>query len=167
MKVTPGRRLIGIFLLLGCLFGLLVWFGSLAPAPAVGAYPDDTNLGTNYDAWVGEKASLTGEVVETDPLTIVAEYSAGERIRLRVTGTDLQPAPGDRLTVFGVVKPDRTLHVQTAYIVPSSGYTYMYTVSFIAGLWVLGRLVRTWRIDRQTWSLEPRSTPLDRRTDPV
>ncbi|ELZ97036.1 hypothetical protein C440_04643 [Haloferax mucosum ATCC BAA-1512] len=157
MQLTPSRRLVCLVVLLGCLVFLMGWFGSLAPAPEMGAYPDEAALGSNYGAWVGEKTSLTGEVVETDPLTVATGDGSGGHLRLRVTETDRRPSPGDRLAVFGVVESDRTIRAETAYVVPSSRYGYMYGVSFVAGLWVLGRLVRTWRFDRGMWSLKPRS----------
>ncbi|WP_411964474.1 hypothetical protein [Haloferax sp. YSMS24] len=160
MLSAPRLRLVGIVILLGCLFGLMVWFGSLTPAPEVGAYPGEEQLGTNYDAWTGDKASLTGTIVDTDPLTISAEYGTVEHVQLQVSGADVQAQEGDRLAVYGVVEPDHTIRTLNAYTVPSANYPYMYTVSFLAGLWVLGRLVRTWRIDWETWSLEPRTDPL-------
>ncbi|KAB1198972.1 hypothetical protein GJR99_11980 [Haloferax sp. MBLA0078] len=126
----------------------------------MGAYPSSTEMGTEYDAWVGEQASLAGTVVETDPVTITDEYRAGEHVTLQVVGADVDAQQGDRLAVFGVVEEDHTIRALNAYTVPPSNYLYMYAVSFVAGVWVLGRLVRTWRLDWASWSLEPRSTPL-------
>ncbi|MCO8265165.1 hypothetical protein NKF06_00825 [Haloferax sp. AB510] len=159
MTQHPRRRVLGILVLLGCLFGLMVWFGSLAPAPGVGAYPGSEELGTDYDAWVGDQVSLTGTVIDTDPLTISAEYGAGEQVRLRVTDAAVDAQQGDSLSVYGVVEPDRTIRSLNAYTVPPGNYLYMYAVSFLAGLWVLGRIIRSWRLD-ETWSLVPRETPL-------
>ncbi|KAB1187485.1 MULTISPECIES: hypothetical protein [Haloferax] len=163
MPTTSVRRLVGILVLLGCLFGLLVWYGSLAPNPSVGAYPDSEDLGPEYDAWVGEQTSLTGTVVETDPLTIVSEYGTGELLRLQVTDADVDAQQGETLALYGVVEPDNTIRALNAYTVPSTNYVYMYGVSFLAGLWVLGRLARDWRLDWKTWSLEPRESPLSLR----
>lgn len=160
MQQLPVRRLAGIVVLLGCLLGLTIWFGSLASAPEVGAYPDEDQLGTDYDSWVGKEASLTGTVVDTDPLTIVAEYGTDSQIRLRISDTAVDARQGDRLAVFGVVEPNHTVRALNAYTIPPANYLYMYVVSFLAGLWVLGRLVRTWRLDWETWSLVPRITPL-------
>ncbi|WP_416840388.1 hypothetical protein [Haloferax sp. DFSO52] len=160
MQDTPVRRLVAILVLLGCLLGLMIWFGSLAPDPAVGAYPSTTELGIEYDVWVGEQASLTGTVIETDPLTIVAEYGSGEQVRLKVTGAAIDAQQGDTLAVYGVVEPNHTIRALNAYTIPASNYLYMYVVSFLAGVWVLGRLIRTWRIDWGSWSLEPRAKPL-------
>ncbi|KTG19441.1 hypothetical protein AUR66_18100 [Haloferax profundi] len=126
----------------------------------MGAYPSESELGTEYDVWIGEETSLTGTVVETEPLTIVAEYGTGEKLRLQIVGADLDAQRGDSLVVFGVVEEDHTIRALNAYTTPASNYLYMYVVSFLAGVWVLGRLIRTWRLDCENWSLEPRTTPL-------
>ncbi|SEM02149.1 hypothetical protein [Haloferax larsenii] len=160
MRDTPMRRLAGLLVLLGCLFAFTVAFGALSPNPAVGSYPDGKHLDADYDAWVGEKTEVWGTVVQTDPLVIEDEFGAGESIRLELTGTTLDPQLGERVAVFGVVQPGHTLRVVNAFTIPATNFTYMYLVSFGAGLWVLTRLVRTWRVDRRTWSLEPRPTPL-------
>ncbi|KAB1193261.1 hypothetical protein GJR96_07295 [Haloferax sp. MBLA0076] len=156
MPTTQRRRALALLVLLGCLFGFVVWFGSLTPDPAVGAYPESVHLGSDYDAWVGERTSLTGVVTDTDPLTIVTGGGATE---LRVTDTDVDAHEAERLAVYGVVEPDHTVRALNAYTVPPGNYTYMYAVSFLAGLWVLGRLVRDWRVNVETWSLASRSTP--------
>ncbi|WP_411967241.1 hypothetical protein [Haloferax sp. YSSS75] len=160
MPDTPVRRLVGIVVLLGCLLGLMIWFGSLGPASEVGAYPDEDQLGTEYDSWIGKEVSFTGTVISTEPLTIATEYGDRSQIQLRVTGTSIDAQEGDRLAVFGVVEPNHTIQALNAYTIPASNYLYMYVVSFLAGLWVLGRLVRTWRLDWETWTLVPRATPL-------
>ncbi|EMA08277.1 hypothetical protein [Haloferax denitrificans] len=157
MLTTRGQRVAGVVVLLLCLGGLLVWFGSLAPNPAVGAYPGDDELGANYDAYLDEPVAVGGTVIEVEPLTIVVEYGAGEVIELRLVDEDSQltASHGDHVTLFGTVKPDRTILVEHAYAVPGGQYLYMYLVSFGGGLWVLARLIRTWRFDWDTWALIP------------
>ncbi|RDZ35275.1 MULTISPECIES: hypothetical protein [Haloferax] len=157
MPSTPGQRVAGIIVLVVCLGGLLIWFGSLAPNPAVGAYPGGHELGTNYDAYLDESVVVGGIVVETDPLTIAVEYGVDEVIELRVVdeNTQLEATQGDHVTLFGTAKPDQTVIIEHAYAVPGEQYLYMYLVSFGGGLWVLTRIVRTWRFDRNTWSLVP------------
>jgi hypothetical protein len=140
--------------------GLLVWFGSLGPAPALGAYPGEDDLGHDYDAYVGEDVSVSGRVVDTAPTTIVAEYGAGDQMRVTVTNLATDPSEGDALRVYGVARPGQTIRAIDSYAVPPSGHLYTYLISFIAGVWVLGRLVRYWRIDTTDWTLTPRDTPL-------
>ncbi|QOS12735.1 uncharacterized protein HfgLR_13035 [Haloferax gibbonsii] len=157
MLSTPGQRVAGIIVLVVCLGGLLIWFGSLAPNPAVGAYPGSDELGTNYDAYLDERVVVGGTVIETEPLTIAVEYGDGEIIELQLVdeSTQLEATQGDHVTLYGTVKPNQTVVVEHAYAVPGEQYLYMYLVSFCGGLWVLARLIRTWGFEWDTWALVP------------
>jgi len=157
MLSKPSQRAAGVVVLLLCLGGLLVWFGSLAANPAVGAYPGGDELGTNYDAHLDEQVVVGGGVIETEPLTIAVEYGVDESIELHLVdeNTQLEATHGDHVTLFGTAKPDQTVIVEHAYAVPGEQYLYMYLVSFSGGLWVLTRITRTWRFDWDTWSLIP------------
>jgi hypothetical protein len=44
--------------------------------------------------------------------------------------------------------------------VPARNYLYMYTISALAGVWVLLRLVRGWTVNRATLAIRRRPTPL-------
>ncbi|RDZ39004.1 MULTISPECIES: hypothetical protein [Haloferax] len=157
MLTTPGQRVTGVVVLVVCLGGLLIWFGSLGPDPAVGAYPGGNELGADYNAYLDEQVVVGGEVIEAEPLTIAVEYGDGETIELHLVDENSQLAAtqGDHVTLSGTVKPDQTVIVEHAYAVPGERYLYMYLVSFGGGLWVLTRIIRTWRFDRDTWSLVP------------
>ncbi|AKU09821.1 hypothetical protein [Haloferax gibbonsii] len=122
----------------------------------MGAYPEGEHLNKNYDTWVGEKATVWATVVETDPLVVEDTYGSGKSIRLSITDTSLQPTLGERVVVYGIVKPNHTLSVLNAFTIPATNFLYMYTVSFLSGLWVFARTVRGWRVDTRAWSLEPR-----------
>lgn len=155
-------RLLVVISLLAVLFGLCVLYGALEPDPSVGAYPDGSELGTDYDRYVGERVSVGGEIVDTDPVVIEVEYGVDEVIRLRVVELDnsVGVAEGDYLRVYGVVEPDRTVRALNVFVVPQTGRWYTWSVSFLAGLWVLGRLVRHWQFDREAWVLCRRDRPL-------
>lgn len=166
MLRSPRARLLVVLLvvllLLAALFGLVVWHGTLEPAPEAGAYPGSEELGEEYDRYLGEEVSVGGRVVETDPVVIKAEYGVDESIRLMVVGldADVEAEEGAFLRVFGVVEPDRTVQASNAFAVPSGGQWYAWGVSFLAGLWVLVRIVRRFRFDREAWGLVPRERPL-------
>lgn len=155
--LTTVRARLGLLLtLVALLFGLAVWYGSLAPAPAFGAYPNQEHLATDYDRYLGERVSVDGFVQTTDPVTITAEYGAGHTIRLTITGLSISVSEGENLRVYGVVEPDSTIRTINAFTVPRRGLWYTWTVSFVAGLWVFGRIVRHWKLDTVGWTLEPR-----------
>jgi len=162
MLRSPRARLLAVLVLLAALFGLVVWQGALEPAPEAGAYPRSEKLTEEYDRYLGEEVSVDGRIVETDPVVIEAEYGIDESIRLTVVGldADVEVEEGAVLRVFGVVEPDRTVSASNAFTVPTSGLWYSWTVSFLAGLWVLGRVVRHFRFDREAWGLVPRERPL-------
>lgn len=158
MFTTVWSRIIAVLTLVALLFGLAVWYGSLAPAPALGAYPNQEELGTNYEQYLGERVTVGGRVVDTDPVTIRATYGAGDHIQMTVTDLDSTPTEGDSMRVYGVATPDQTIRAINAVAVPQWGRWYTWSVSFLAGLWVLVRLGRSWRLETADWTLTPRET---------
>lgn len=160
MDAAVYRRVVAIICLVGLLSALGVWYGGLSPAPEAGDYPDENDLGGTYSRYLGDRAMLSGRVTETTPVVLVTEYGAGETLRLTVTNLSLSAANGDRLRVYGVVEPNHTIRAVDAYTQPPRAYWYASTVSFLAGLWVLGRVVRYWRLDTSDWTFEPRSKPV-------
>lgn len=161
--VTPAqRRAITVLGLLALLGGLTVWFGSLGPAPDHGAYPDEDDLATDYTQYHGKHVTVDGRVIATDPVTIVTDTDMGSPLRVTITDLTIAVSEGEELRVYGVVEPDYTIRAQNAVAVPQSGRWYAWSVSFLAGLWVLGRLIRHWRLDLHTWTLTPRYVPLPR-----
>jgi hypothetical protein len=153
------RRGLVVLVLLGTLFGLCVWFGTLAPAPERGNYPDRHAVGPAPASYVGSTVVLSGHVVETDPVTMAVPYGVGQHRRFTVTDYRGAVTPGVELRVFGTLTDADTIRADSAFTVSASGNRYMFAVSFLAGLWVLARLCLHWRLD-DTDGLTPRATPL-------
>ena len=160
MLDSRGGRLLGVVVLLGLLFGAMVWYGTVEPSPALGAYPshDEVERGV-VDA--GDAVVVSGRVVETDPLVVdktvhLVVDGAYEKRTLRVTvvGTDRSYEVGQTVQVFGTYAGDRTVRASNA--VTAGSRSYAYAVSFLAGLWVLGRLAAGWRVDLGTLALRRR-----------
>jgi hypothetical protein len=160
MLRSPRARTVLLVLVLGAQFGLLVWHGSLDPAPQVGDYPDEADLVVDYDRYAGDRVTVAGTVVGTSP-PVVELRSGGDSIRVTVRDLSVPAERGDRLRVYGVAESGRTVRAISAFTVPRWGLWYTYAVSFVAGLWVLGRLVRHWRIDREAVGLAPREVDDD------
>lgn len=158
-------RIAIVVALLGILLGLAVWYGSLPPAPEQGAYPDTHDLGADYDRYVGERVSVSGTVVSTSPVIIVNTYPPGNTLRLRITDLSIEVEKGNHVHVNGVARPNHTIRAKNAVVVPRSGHLYVWSVSFLAGLWVLGRIIRHWRLNTSEWTLQRRETPLARNMD--
>lgn len=149
-------RIITVLTLLCTLFGLTVWYGSLSPAPALGDYPENEHLKTDYERYIDTPVVVNGIVVGTSPVTIVQTYQLGTSIRFTVTDLSIDVENGDELLVYGVVRPDNRIRAINAVRKPIAGHVFMWVVSAGAAVWVLGRLVGHWRIDPGEWTLEPR-----------
>lgn len=153
-------RLGAVVVLLGLLGGLTVWAGTLGPTPEVGAYPSQDDLVQEYDRYLGQRAVVDGTVISTTPFMIDATADTGETMRLTIVDLDIAVERGEIVRVYGIVEADATIRALNAYTVSRHGLWYTWTVSFLAGLWVLTRIVRQWRIDSDRWALEPRPTSL-------
>jgi hypothetical protein len=157
--VTATRyRALAVLGLLVPLGGLAVWYGSLGPAPEHGAYPDADDLASEYAHYHGGHATVGGRVVATNP--VVIRTDTDPPLRITVTDLGITVTEGEDLRVYGVVHPDHTVRAHNAVAVPQSGHWYAWSVSFLAGLWVLVRLFRYWRLDLRTWTLQSRRVPL-------
>lgn len=151
-----GRRAVGLVALCCLSVTLLVWFGSLGPAPGVGAFPTGDALATDYGEHVGSEVVVTGPVIDRNPLTVATGLDRS--LRLQVVGYDGQPDPGTRLRLHGTALGGKRLQVSSGFAVPDRGLWYTWGISFLAGLWVIARLVRGWTIDRDVLSVVPRTT---------
>jgi len=138
--------------------GLAIWYGSLAPAPAHGAYATSDDVVTGYERYVGDRVEIGGQVVSMDPVTI-AVTNGDERRELRVTGATGTVRRGERIRVFGILESDGTVHATDAFTVRRGGLVYTRVVSLLAGLWVLWRLLAHWRLDTDRFALERRPMP--------
>jgi hypothetical protein len=123
--------------------------------------PSGSDIIDNPDQHRGQEVVVGGFVEETDPIVARFQTRTGTH-RITITGGEFDPKPGDKIRVHGtLVETDPlTVDIIHAFVVPQAGLWYTWGISFIAGLWVLSRLVRHWRIDRSTLGFEPRETPL-------
>jgi len=153
-----STRLLALLLLAGMLCGLLLWAGTVGPDPTRNQFPDEDEFAVDYTAYVGERVEFGGTVVATDPVTVEVTADSGRSIELTLRSVDNTDriSAGDEITVYGTLEPDNTVTViETTVRQPWESY-YMYLVSFLAGLWTLGRFLRHWTIDPQTLSVTPR-----------
>lgn len=169
MLDSRASRLVAVAALLAALFALAVRFGAATahPAPELGFYPGEDQLARDYGAYVGQRVQVSGTVVRVDPVVVAAEYETwvGGRyrtgvLRLTVANYGGSVAPGDTLQIFGTAGPDRTIRARSTVAVPGANFRYMYGVSFLAGLWVLARLVRGWTVSWTDLAVRPRTAPL-------
>ncbi len=159
MQISSEWRAPLLLVLLGTLFGLCVWFGTVGPAPALGAYPHEGDVGPNPAPYVGGPVELSGQVVDTNPVRMRIEYGLQQSRTLTVTNVEISTEPGDTFRVYGTLTDPDTVRATNAFAVPPGGLRYTYVVSFVAGLWVFARIVSQWRLHRHQG--------LVRRTDPL
>lgn len=156
MVTERSSRLLALALLGSVLVVLLMAAGTLTPASELHHYPDTDDLSQDYAAHQGERVDVSGTVVQTDPVVIEADDDADRRPTFTVTNVKEPVTVGQELRVFGTAQSDRTIAAhETVAVSPWETY-YMWTVSFVAGVWVLTRFLRGWRLDRSTLSFAPR-----------
>jgi len=155
--MTPrGRRLLAVGLLVGLLVGLSVWHGTLAPSAADGRFPGPEAIATDGDSLVGERVTVWGTVVATDPVIIETEPH-GEPVRFTLTGKPVADAtPGTAVGAHGTLRSADRIAVERTLPQAAWELWYLYVISFVAGLWVLGRFLRGWRVDLTTLSVSSR-----------
>lgn len=156
-----GRLLAGVALLVA-LLALMGWTGATAAEPLARDYPDEVEVTPNPDAYVGDRVALGGIVVETDPVVIATRASGYGRFTVVNADESLQQSAGpleegDRVTAFGALADESTLDAERTITSEPQETLYMVGVSFVAGCWVLVRLVRGWRFDRARVAFVPRS----------
>ena len=147
-------------LLVLVLAGLLVWGGTLSPADAQRDFPSEDDVGPNRDAYVGERVTLSGTVVETNPVIITVEYGTGESFRATLADADQSVSEGDQVSAFGTLESPSKLVAERVIVREPWELWYMYGVSFLGGLWVLVRTLRRWRFDAERLAFVPRERPL-------
>lgn len=151
-----STRLLALATLGSVLLALLVAAGTLAPAPELHAYPAAEDLDGAYPAHQGERVTVAGTVVHTDPIVIEADYGADRPLVLSILHVEEPVEVGQELRVFGTARPDRTIAAHETVVVSPWETYYAWAASFVAGVWVLARFLRGWRLDRSTLSFAPR-----------
>lgn len=153
---TQHLRLLAVGAVLVCLVGLFVWTGTVSPNPALNDFPGNDQVGPNPDAYVGQHVSLSGTVVATDPVIVEVQYGIDERREITFENLDEHVVEGQHVNAFGTLTDESTLKVENALVRSPWEKWYMYAVSFLGGLWVLGRLLVHWRFDRNRLAFVPR-----------
>lgn len=147
-----------IAVLLVVLAGLFVWAGTIEPDPADNNFPGNDEVFADPDEYVGQQVSVGGTVVNTNPLTVETTVE-GERVTFIVENANLDVSTGDQLSAFGTLQSDHTVTATNVVHREPWEAHYMYAVSFLAGLWVLARLLNRWTVDTDHWTVIPRTEP--------
>ncbi|WP_164722040.1 hypothetical protein [Haloterrigena salifodinae] len=163
-------RILAAIVLVGLLIGCLIWAGATVGDLTETQYPDETDVTPEPAAYVGDEVALGGYVVDTDPVVIATRASGYGRFTLVDANAQLRTdnAPlerGDRVTAFGTLEDDSTLVVERTLTREPTETRYMILASALGGLWVVGRFVRHWCIDRTALAFAPRKRSRSGRSD--
>jgi cytochrome c-type biogenesis protein CcmE len=150
------RVLIFVMLLVG-LAGLLILAGTISPNPPLNDYPGSDAVVADSSGHVGQSVTLDGTILTTSPPTIEVESDTGESMHVTLRNFDRDATRGDEIVAFGTLEADTVLDVDRAIVRHPWEFTYMYLVSFLGGLWVLGRIIQHWRYNRNQLAFTPRS----------
>lgn len=112
-------------------------------------------MAASQESNVGEEAVVYGQVTETDPVVIRTELDDGRVVTYRTADVDRQVAVGEYLEVYGVVGAQQSILARGTVVRGEREHWYTYGVSFVAGLVVLGRMVRDWTVDLERLTLVP------------
>lgn len=161
INTAHGRLLFIILLLIGhaMLFPL---FAQQPVTPDVGVYADSDEFIKNPNQYISEPVVTEGFVQQTSPIIIRAETSHGA-YNITLTDTNLSPSTGDKLRTFGTLTAPKTVKSIYSFVVPQRGLWYTWGISFLAGIWVLARLIQHWTVNLSRLSFSRRDTPLTTR----
>ncbi|MFC7213849.1 hypothetical protein ACFQO4_07120 [Saliphagus sp. GCM10025334] len=162
-----GRVLAGL-VLLALLVGCLLVAGSMSDELLESEHPNQMDVRQDRAAYVGEQVVIGGFVVETDPVVVATLASGHGRFTLvdvddRMIDGDEPLEVNDRVNAFGRLEDESTLVVERAVTRESADAGYLYGVSMVGGLWIVGRLVQQWRFDPTTVAFVPRRSASDSR----
>ncbi|WP_306059784.1 hypothetical protein [Natronococcus wangiae] len=154
-------RTVAAGVLLAALLGLMVWTGASPVTPLESDVPNEVDVTSDREAYVGERVALGGFVVDTDPVVLATWASGDGQFTLvdadaHVQNSDEPLETGDHVTAYGTLEDESTLVVERATIQQPSETRYMVLVSLLGGLWVAGRFVRGWRFDFERFAFVPR-----------
>lgn len=149
-------RLLVLGILAVAVIGLLGWAGTLTPNPDMNNFPGNDEIGPNPEVYLGDRVSIGGTVVATDPVVIEIEYGGDATRDITLVTVERSVDPGEDVSAFGTLTDPGTLAVERILVRSPWERYVMYGISAIAGLWVLGRLYLHWHLDPATLTVDPR-----------
>lgn len=156
---TANGRILVVALLLASHSVLFSMYAQQPVNPEAGVYPGGSTVVENPDRYLGKHVVMEGIVQEPSP-TVIAVHTSDGTTMITVTGTGFTPETGDKLRVFGTLSDPGTVESESGFAVPERGFWYTWSISFLAGLWVLVRLLRHWKLDVSHMRFSRRDRPL-------
>lgn len=159
MITTARGRLVVVVLLLAAHGALFPLYATQPVNPDAGRFPDSDEFLSEPNRYLGDRVTAGGVVISTDPL-VLRVGGSDEPTCVEITDSKLSPEVGDKVRAFGILTDSKTISATDAFAVPRRGLWYAWSVSVLAGLWTLWRLVAHWTVDPSTLAFQPRERPL-------
>jgi len=121
--------------------------------------PRESEVSTNYDAYVGRNVTISGEVVSTGAQSFELKGESGTYTILSSAAVQL----GDHVTIVGTLEPGHQLQAVAMFVSPGVLAALVYIRSFIALIFVAVLFFASWRFDRRGWVMRPRKPGLRKR----
>ncbi len=159
--ITSRRARIIVVVLLLCGHAILLPHYPQQPRnPDAWVLPRSGEFIESPDQYIGDRVVTGGIIQRVSPVVIEITTRTGSH-ELTITGGNwAAPAVGDKVRVYGILTGPRTIRAINGFVVPQEGLWYTWSVSFIAGIWVLFRLIRDWQLSWTTLSFRPRDAEL-------
>jgi hypothetical protein len=138
---------------------LFSWYAQQPVNPDAGVYPAKSAVVEHPEQYLGEQVAVEGIVRETEPI-VIAVRASDRTARVTITSAAYAPEVGDKLQVYGTLIAPTTIESINGFAVRDSGLWYAWIISFLAGLWVLFRLIRHWKLDLNRLRFTRREDPL-------
>ena len=158
-KRMPNLRRFLLVTCLGLLAGLFVIGGMgypAAPSPEVDLADPETDPVDH----AGETVETGGTVVDTDPTVIeIEDDGVTERLPIE-NAPDVEE--GQEVILHGTITETGALDARADRAVVREPWEriYMYAISVVAVVIVTARGIDGWQLDRDTFTVRPRETPL-------
>jgi hypothetical protein len=115
-------------------------------------YPRESEVSTNYDAYVGRNVTLSGSVVSTGAQSFTLKMAQSGYVILSSEAVH----PGDQVALVGTLEPGHQLRAVTMFVSPPLLSALVFVRSFIALVFVAVLFFIGWRFDRRGWVFRPK-----------
>jgi len=136
-----GRRVVLVLLLVALQVGMLFDYGTY-----VERQPTAEDFAADYQRYVDRTVQFDGTVVATNP-AVVAVDGTDERLELTLHGFEESAERGAAVDVFGTLQANHTVQVTDSVVSRTANRMYMFGISFVALVFVVGLGLRDWRFD--------------------
>jgi hypothetical protein len=151
-KILKSRAIIALSLLL-ILFLLCAYHQTNYEYHS--EYPSVKMITSDYPKYIGETASISGEVVGMHSITFqLLEREDGKNTIFTVlSDSNVDVDIGDKVEVLGSLGPDYQIYAEKIIVSKKWKYEFVFIRSFIAFILLIFVFMRNWKFDSQLFYL--------------